>query len=1322
MATDLPTVFEERRRALRASPTYGPALEAVGTTGQNLYDLGKQTVAGTAENLVASPDAIEEMGSFGRYVPNFVWGLSALGGLGVEAIEGALGVDTGLDTETAARYAASGTEYVNDALGTENPDTILSSFARFGLPGLLPLPGLRGIEKLGPVARASIDFALPMLQSRSIPGVLGSSVAPFLLDQGLTELTEPTADTIFDVKLPSLEVVPAASAQTAEEAGKDEPDLIEVKPVQPNVDSEDYSGELMLLLATGLGIASGVRAARAKRDITQQGRAAQLTGETQEPAPVHPGRTTKYTGMISGGTESTVNSAIERFETQFIDRNTPLYRNLKRAGLSEEQLALMEARIRLGTTTQAQSSILRNTMMTGILPNSRVQLPRLANHYEGLSTLTPAQRALYDDALIAGTILDDMDASGVKVWGAKGRTQVTRGDLQDIVNRAADDPKVQEYIDEARYFYNQMAEYLAEQGIISNSDRIEWAHNAQRYVPIVAAEETAGLAERSGKAISQLFAASDPELVSVTRFLRERGDLPIHRVQPGVPITPSNIHERYLSAIVRYAEVNNTKRNIIDHLVAGDGRTGLRNTDGEAVVKKVGSKYKGDDVITVRRAGNIERYRVIDPGLHAALQFSPQTVFQVLNTPRRIAQEFTTGTLNPLFAPTSAMYELFGAMTMKPSGRAAGIIDRGMDKVLGRKLSDIIGVDPSHVLSIPVGTMRGIYGQMLGAMQRNVDLQLRKDGNLVKMIGEPGVQRLSKILTEAYDRSTYTLFMRGAGNAIFLENAGPLPTTASALHDLASNYTKAVSGSVKDQLLASGAMRAYRGLLNSIHNSVRLDFLANNVRRDANSRIVMSPEEVTRVLDDTRRLTGDVTQQAGDPNTPIGKVSQAFTQNAVYANHFVQVSAQLARMFQKQPRQTLTAMSALGMSGLGFLATQFNNDPEAEKHYWDTLTVEQRASFIPIYEDGKPKALIMIPPEMRPFWAPVVEATGSMFGFKSQHRGSPHGRAMRNLFGVAVNGEFNEADFTDLETASVGSIAQSVLPDPFGPTARLGANILGAVDPQNPYTGRGTAYAPINRAQVIEDPEGVQRTRYVIEAIMMGAARQVWDSALAFRNATKAEFGTVESLEAALEAAGGRFRELQSASIPPGIKAPWALDRRISVGDTAYKMLRSRFDGLDLVQSAYGLEHGPGSARPLGLQQPVQSLGTELAVAQNRSRAFARWKRRFYDPQMAQLRRRRDELDNKIQYNDPATRRAIENAVANEVRFLNQTALERLQETERIISRDLGREFRFNDFQLEQLRKTPFVYNRLNEFKELGFEEDEPAKTRRPPTGMISIW
>lgn len=1028
-------------------------------------------------------------------------------------------------------------------------------------------------------------------------------------------------------------------------------------------DTETDADRMTAWIAAGLGAAALLggslaagRAAASRSKLARELAHAELSGT---PVP------RQETGVAEPpipqvrGIQGEVTTPAVAAQTQIFDPHAPLFEAIRRSGVDDEAYETLRARIETTANPIALNARIRDTAITGQLPNSRVRMPRLADHLNALSRFTPEEIARYDDTLVAMSRMDDLNATQQTVWGSGPRAQsLAQLDVTAATTREQH-PRVWEAVQEAQEMYRSIADYLADAGYISQARREAWAAQRPNYVPLQLARPGKDGIEDAVEDFFETIVGRRPQEITGSRHFaaREMDDLAEGGVQPGNAASVMRNHTAYFGRILRDAEVNRIRRQFVD-TVEGS----LFDTSGNPIVRRV--KGPSRTSTTIVRDGQDVHYEISDPGIRTTLEYNPPAVVPVLNGMRRVMQNFTTGVFAPLFATKSATYDALAGFVTAPHDRRS-----------------------SRLLIAPVtGSVRGIRDVLTRSAAQALDLSLRHNGVVSRTLGVPRATAIRDQMRTAYENSATRMFDRsGAASSTILDDINP-DRVSSMLAQIAPDYVRRVATSTEEQVRANTFVRMYTGLLSAVHNSARLEFIAQNMKH------LKDEADAARLGSQARNLSGDMTRVGGARATARGTAIQGALSTIPYAAQSVQAIYHLARTLgnKKQLPRALTRMMGFGAVATGVLAWQWRENQQARDHYWHVMTPSQRGRSIPLYNDnGTVSGVVSIPPELRLFWSPFVEGMGIALGYRSRPEVDAAAGNADNS--VAVDAA------TEALNAMLNVTYQDILPNPVGPG--IGALAYGAagVRPPDLAFGRFTAREPRTPRGVVEQEtvrsELEQRVRIITEELLGASAAMVLDTYDTFQGAMQWGESVPDAMLAATRSTLGPWQQPTTA----GLLGPlFNTDMRAAQSDPVFQALRPRLNASKTIHAAHISDNRrPGFLRigdPTPSPHPPRvSRDRELMAVGEHNAVLRSWLRKHYERQMSTLRHRMDATRTNPLFASPAARITQQNQIVAEMRELNKAALEQFVALEDQISETLGRRFSFDEYDLERLRRTPFT-------------------------------
>lgn len=1022
------------------------------------------------------------------------------------------------------------------------------------LPGAQSLKGAPislGVTIGGPVA---VDKALE---------VTGTSLLPEQHDDPLAALDDPLA----------MDAAVAATTPTK----LDDPLLAD--PLNdPEFQDREDGWSLKNTIVTGLGLAAGAAGLAVAGSVRNSARAARreansiLVGNAAKMEDIP--RTTQETNISDLRGPITDTKTVGAI--QIANRYAALENALNKAETPDADL--FRAQLTTTGTNDALGSRMKHAFVTGQLPNSKVRTIQLSNHINQLGRLKPEQQALYDDALLAGTKIDQMVKEQNNVWGNQ-----TYQSLDALRQRAMADPELRPLLDESRKMYSDAIQYAVERGFMSQEYATKLRIQNPNFVPT-----------RMGREVDD----DMPGVRGVNNLFEARGGLQ-EGVQPGELVAPSKLHTAYMSRLMRQVELNGLRRNFIDQMTAPGSKQYMTNGN-QPVFEKV-AKPMTDRTITVMRNGNEEHWVVRDNGIYSALQFTPNAAPRINNwlgkARSMIARgvvEGSTGVANPFFAPTSAWYDVASTFPTTPKGRALGPLDELLMRFSDGKVR-LGNYDFSALASPITGTMKSYNAKAKLAFSNALDASLRNDGFLNQVLGPQETQRLRDVMLRAYEQSSYGIHQRfgggsfGALDAIYDTNADDI------LKAISPEYVQGTDRNMWNLFQTNPVSRTYTNALNTIKASNRMQFTGANIRRNMKGEVQSSDEELMKIVADSRRIGGgDLGVRGGDPNTMAGRMWQQYLSEVPYLNTAIQEPRTLINAIKKNKWAIVGTAMTMGGASLAAMAEQLQ-DPEFRDWYVNELTPQQRARMLPaqlIPDTRQPVAAAQVTPLMRPIWSMIIESYLTLGGYKNPL--DPTAEGFQQSLSQAVLNSWGPA-----KDIAVSDVAMNPIP----PWAQAGLSAYAAAtsigNPEqdtfalNELGGQRFAQTTVFDKN---DPAVYRNLERMLDNIIGGASQTVIDAIHAANISQQNNASIEKTLDNTAEAMTDRFKQPSSAGLGSSL---WGTDVRLSNSGPISEAFHTKTRNADAIASAFNSGVlAPGmtnmsEGRPL-VQGGQNFMGTEI--------------------------------------------------------------------------------------------------------------------------------
>lgn len=904
-------------------------------------------VAGIADTFMGAParsvsvDAqgfpiIEEFGTAERLIPGAITGLYG----GVNTL---LEAGTGISLpggQRASELERARIDESNRYFGLQDPNDFASFVYRYGPAAAIPLNlGLKGTTALTKAGTFGLEAILPFMQKTSGLNVAASLAAPGLVVEAIDAAVDvPDYHGMFD--LSPVEDDPTGIKKTL---------------------LEEHGNKLITgAAATAIAIA-GIR------HLNKLGAGPKNAS--------HLGRVPKDKGMSTNIWTSLGQGALDG------------QMSLK-AAVSKQfgHEAAENFWNNLTTRTGDGGHVIAvETLRTGIFPHgSSIRMPSFSKWQTDINTLSIAERKAFMEGVQAKDVMNTRDLAMLKdpklTEGQAQRVSLPSETTPDLRAKAAvldSDPKFKELYGRYRKMNDSVLRYLVDMGALTDEAAQEYRSYLPHYMTNIAIKEgKRSLGKQVKKTAADLFLrqVNDNDTTDLLNQLKKRNLKPGQG--PNALVDPDQAFEQYLVGAVQYAQRNAVRREFLGSMA------GLRQGPLAGFVRRLDHipKDTSNTVNVMTPRGKIT-YRVEDDAIYDALQFHPFRAIKALDLVRKGFQIGTTGHGNPFFSVHSAIYEAGSAAFSAPKGRAnTGIIDAGVRAATGGK----VGV-PGDITSIVGGIIPGTYRGIDAQVARNGALwiqdQLARNTPLSQMAPQQ-LDVLAKKMWNRYIKSTYHSAQEYGGLSGGLFADEQLNSVKTMLDDLVINA--ASDPRFKGPGALKNAWRFYKFMQDSIRNSVRLEYVARNIKEG------MNPDELTKLLGEARRLSGDPTRRG------TGRIGSVLSSSIPYFTPTAQELRQVgASMKGGDLRGTLGASGRVlwgfGMAaGMAKGAEMLWNMSLSEEHkqYYETQLPEwEKTTRSILMNPNDPSDYSSIPqhPLLAPAIGLVYEVMASVFDLREKY-------------------------------------------------------------------------------------------------------------------------------------------------------------------------------------------------------------------------------------------------------------------------------------------------------------------------------------------------
>lgn len=983
--------------------------------------------------------------------------------------------------ERAALLGAASADKANALMGTTHPQNFADSASRFLGSAVLPAKGLVP-KNAGPVTKTIAETVVPLRQTNS-PAVLGvagginvaasevidATIAPSEEYTSIAELTTGDSgdkeQSLSDYLTSSLNTSATTSNLSTTVKPKytfdAELDLFLKDPAAyeqlqyENQLKDEQEGNTSLYISAGLAAAAMFGGATAVRRLLKKHRSTELTGSEEV---------------------QNYSSASARGKSQFTNRTAAMEDAVKRAKEGTPEEPEIDVFTADAMTTMSGTGINSKNawlLSKGKFANSNVKLPeKPADWADAAGRLEPNELDLLDDALTARDKLDSPTYQR-EGWGGK-----TPAELKSFVTAAQYNPKVTRLMNSHKEVYKTSLRYLEEQGIISPAKASEWDKRFEHYVPNVAN------LHQDSRILQRLLGITEGEaeamFVTTPQHLRKRqgGQLTAEN-----HARPSQMLEHYLSSMQRFAQVNRVRRNFIDGVIDG------ADNKKDGFIKKMPENAKAThgNVLTVHRNGVRERYEIKDPTLFAELQYNPLVqAHPAVRWLRAAMQSLTTGPLQPFFVPFSMAYEVQGAILTNKPGRNLGVLDEILMKT-GIREKGMPIMDPTVLgINAITGATRGITADVLKGVSNAAHRSLASNGTLANIArhlpdGENRLKAMAVKLEDYYDNSIRGIVDRYGGMRAVMEDLEDFDTLRSQFPALTNRFRESLDGTGMPTRTVRAMGHMYMSLLHNMHNGVRLQMAASNIKKG------MSDDEIMKAVADAQAISGNV-QRSGR-----NEFYRKLQGGSPYMNVAMQVGATHLNAMKKHKLLYAKRFTGMAVAGSALVYSQMD-DPLNARAYWADWTANDRAQKIPIFHKGEVVLEIPIEHMVQAPWSMITETLGTLLGMKAHYSPDtlnynlvPQSMEFSDMAAkvIANLDNWGDSDNYDMWHGATGSVARAA-PVPAYLPLEAAANLAGQrVDIGRMSTGDLLTDIPTERLSVDGDGRSIHGMNAIVEEIMM---------------------------------------------------------------------------------------------------------------------------------------------------------------------------------------------------------------------------------------------
>ena len=460
-----------------------------------------------------------------------------------------------------------------------------------------------------------------------------------------------------------------------------------------------------------------------------------------------------------------------------------------------------------------------------------------------------------------------------------------------------------------------------------------------------------------------------------------------------------------------------------------------------------------ENVLAVRRQSGVEYYKIDHPHFYDIVSGNnlnkAKTMFDTASIPRRWLQTGTTGigslAQGRIFPLVNAMRTMFQAPINRPQGMVGGLMDLGMQKVTGGRLS-YRWLDPTNLVGASYSQARTAFDDLF---------MLQLSHAFDKSNANPVTQLLKTIITPAnmdiirdglMDKYTKTTTFEQRSGGVGGQGV-PFRTRLPAFSRTGGESPQTIrlmAGEIAPKLfLSGGKLGTIKPHVINLKNAVEETFSGiSDAGHDYFYRLNkfkggMGKESLAY---ETRALTGDPGVSGA------GKAVNAVTSAIPYANVSAQGLARRGRAFNETPFGTGAAlMGSLGSAALLSIYTAMQNKDTLD-YLQNVISTQGRAANVLIFGNANPAlhTAFSLPQEERAPYAIMLDVVAKALNLLAVPHDDAHHDGvlgfLKDWFSEHIENSTWEAAMHGL--ADAGNIVDvpnfvNAIMAPSGKTARL---------------------------------------------------------------------------------------------------------------------------------------------------------------------------------------------------------------------------------------------------------------------------------------------
>lgn len=582
--------------------------------------------------------------------------------------------------------------------------------------------------------------------------------------------------------------------------------------------------------------------------------------------------------------------------------------------------------------------------VSGKMPNSVVQMPAPPRQwFSRESALDPERRGAFRDAMYGRDEIEDRalfnadrQARGLPPipdnvpWQAAGGKpglfpDKSTSELAQMYARLTGDPELEWLRDAHKAYQSKIVDYLLDRGMIT-PEAAQFLKTARpNHVHRQIQEEASSFWQRVKNGIFNPNVDEPRIQTALQSLLAREGD------QTKSALGVAEALDRQFHSVVHGTEQNAIARmfaDIITNRVTVPGAGSFATHNAHKLMREVASTpnnaknvlaVAGDNEVLIRYADRTKKF-ITTPEIATALRFAPGTAVPIANFMRKAAQSAITGKLNPAFAPTSFLYDVWMSSIVEPV-------------IKGGRLNFVPVLDPLK------GIVQGVYGRMVDELSHQLTRQVDNNGVIAQAVGRQNLDTIAKQVQNAAVGSTL-LAAREAGALGRHKDSVGVGTTVLRRIAPDVKYSTLPPGVRHAANTADLIVRGYNGLLDAIQEGTKLGAFSRNRNPAA-----------------ARDISGDFSK------VPMNKRVQQVESTIPYARVGVVSIDKVMRALKERPVETTgRALAAITLPTIAGAYAMTMMSPEHRDFFWNKLTPEQRNAgiWLPL-DPADPTRSVMIP-------------------------------------------------------------------------------------------------------------------------------------------------------------------------------------------------------------------------------------------------------------------------------------------------------------------------------------------------------------------------